>query len=53
MGFGNLNATIPDHIGHFYETREEWKKSIVAFLVTGLEAGDNCVYFLDPDQGDQ
>lgn len=53
LGFGNLNATIGDHIGHFYETREEWKKSIVAFLVTGLEAGDKCVYFLDPDQGDQ
>ena len=53
LGFGNLNATIGDHIGHFYETREEWKKSIVAFLVTGLEAGDKCVYFLDPDQGDK
>ncbi len=47
LGFGNLNATIGDHIGHFYETREEWKKSIVSFLVTGLEAGDKCVYFLD------
>ncbi len=53
LGFGNLNATIGDHIGHFYETREEWKKSIVSFLVTGLEAGDKCVYFLDPGQGDQ
>ncbi len=23
LGFGNLNATIGDHIGHFYETSEE------------------------------
>ena len=53
LGFGNLNANIGDHIGHFYETREEWKKSIVSFLVTGLEAGDKCVYFLDPGQEDQ
>ena len=52
LGFGNLNATIGDHVGHFYETREEWKKSIVSFLVTGLEAGDKCVYFLDPGRGD-
>ncbi len=53
LGFGNLYANTGDHIGHFYETREERKKSLVSFLATGLEAGDKCVYFLDPSQGDQ
>ncbi len=53
LGFGNLYATIGDHIGHFYETSEEWKKTVVSFLVAGLAAGDKCVYFLDPGQEDQ
>ncbi len=53
LGFGNLNATIGDHIGHFYETSEEWKETLVSFLVAGLESGDKCVYFLDPGQEEQ
>ena len=46
LGFGNLFASPGDHIGHFYENREEWKGVLVLFLQTGLAAGDKCVYFM-------
>ena len=46
LGFGNLFGSHGDHIGHFYETREEWKSVLVPFLQTGLTAGDKCVYFM-------
>ena len=46
LGFGNLFASPGDHIGHFYENREEWKGVLVPFLHTGLAAGDKCVYFM-------
>ena len=46
LGFGNLFGSHGDHIGHFYESREEWKSVLVPFLHTGLNAGDKCVYFM-------
>ena len=46
LGFGNLFASPGDHIGHFYESREEWNSVLVPFLHTGLAAGDKCVYFM-------
>ena len=46
LGFGSVSASIGDHIGHFYQTREEWKNVLVPFLRTGLAAGDKCMYFL-------
>ena len=46
LGFGNLFASPSDHIGHFYESREEWKSVLVPFLHAGLAAGDKCVYFM-------
>ena len=46
LGFGNLFASHGDHIGHFYESRDEWKSVLVPFLQTGLAAGDKCVYFM-------
>lgn len=48
LGFGNLYASAGDHIGHFYQTAEERTKVIVSFLRAGLEAGDKCVYFMNP-----
>ena len=40
LGFGNLYASVGDHMGHFYQTKEEWKNILVPFLKAGLEAGD-------------
>lgn len=46
LGFGGLSASIGDHIGHFYETREEWRALLIGFLTAGLQTPDNkCVYF--------
>ncbi len=46
LGFGGLSVSIGDHIGHLYETREEWKTLLVGFLAAGLQTPDNkCVYF--------
>ncbi len=53
LGFGNLFGSPGDHIGHFYESREEWKSVLVPFLHTGLKAGDKCVYFMSADASRQ
>ncbi len=46
LGFGDLSASIGDHIGHLYQTREEWRTLLVGFLAAGLQTPDNkCVYF--------
>jgi len=48
LGFGGLNASMSDHIGHFYQSREEWQEVLIPFLKTGLEAGDRCAYLVHP-----
>ncbi len=48
LGFGDLFVSAGDHIGHFYQTREEWKEILIPFLKEGLEAGDQCVYLMNP-----
>ena len=44
LGFGGLRASVGDHIGHFYRTREDWSGLAVPFLKAGLEARERCVY---------
>ncbi len=53
LGFGDLYAAAGDHIGHFYQTREEWKELLVPFIRTGLKAGEKCVYVISPGSGRQ
>ena len=48
LGFGDLQASVGDHIGHFYQTFDECKEILIPFLCEGLKAGDKCVYFLEP-----
>ena len=48
LGFGNLYASAGDHIGHFYQTAEERTNVVVDFLRAGLEAGEKCMYFMNP-----
>lgn len=43
LGFGQLYASVGDHIGHFYESSEEEQEVLVSFLKTGLEGRDKCV----------
>ena len=49
LGFGGLHASIGDHIGHFYRSREEWRLLVVGFLKAGLEASEKCVYLRGSD----
>ncbi len=51
LGFGNLYASVGHHIGHFYQTREEWKNLAAPFLQTGLESGEKCMYFISAERG--
>jgi len=44
LGFGNLYASIGDHVGHFYRTTEEWREIVVSYYKVGLESGEKCVY---------
>ncbi|MCI0428089.1 MAG: MEDS domain-containing protein [Nitrospiraceae bacterium] len=46
LGFGNLHASPGDHIGHFYQTREEWGEVVIPYVRAGLEAGEKCVYLI-------
>ncbi len=48
LGFGGLYASVGDHIGHFYQTGEERTNLVVSFLRAGLEAGEKCMYFMNP-----
>ncbi len=43
LGFGDLYGSPGDHIGHFYETKEECKEVLVSFLKAGLEEDEKCV----------
>ena len=51
LGFGNLYASIGDHIGHFYETGEEGQEVLIAFLRAGLQGRDKCVCLVAPGDG--
>ena len=53
LGIGELHVSTGDHIGHFYETREEWAEVLGSFLKTGLEAGEKCVYLMSPGPGER
>lgn len=53
LGFGNLYVSPGDHIGHFYQTRAEWRDLVVPFLEAGLGAGEKCVYLLTPGPATQ
>ncbi|MCH7565399.1 MAG: MEDS domain-containing protein, partial [Gemmatimonadetes bacterium] len=48
LGFADLYASPGDHIGHFYQTAEEWKELLIPFLQKGMQAGEKCVYFMEP-----
>jgi hypothetical protein len=49
LGFSGLYVSMRDSVGHFYQTRDEWRDVLIPFLKAGLEAGDQCIYLLAPD----
>ena len=53
LGIGEMHVSTGDHIGHFYETREEWAEVLGSFLKAGLKAGEKCVYLMSPGPGEE
>ena len=49
LGFANLTASVGDHIGHFFQTSEEWRAVLIPFLKGGISAGHGCIYVTSPD----
>ncbi|MBU4534261.1 MAG: PAS domain S-box protein [Euryarchaeota archaeon] len=44
----DLEALKPhEHLGLIYNTRQEWKETIVPFIKLGLEKGEKCAYIMD------
>lgn len=48
LGFGDLSALPGNHVAHFYRTVDEWMGLLVAYHKAGIEAGDKCVYLMNP-----
>lgn len=46
LGFAGLRASLGDHIGHFFEDRDEWLQVARGFLSAGVSRGDRCVYLI-------
>ncbi len=42
---GNLKPH--DHLCLIYESREEWRETVVCFVSSGLERGEKCIYVVD------
>ncbi len=49
LGLANLSASVGDHIGHFFQTSEEWRAVLIPFLKGGISAGHGCIYVTSPD----
>ena len=43
LGFGDVYASRGDHIGHFYQTKQEQRDILSAYLKAGLDADETCV----------
>ncbi len=43
LGFGDVYASPGDHIGHFYQTKQEQRDILSAYLKAGLDADQTCV----------
>jgi len=50
LGISDLYVRVGEHIGHFYQTREEGKAVLTAFLKAGLEMSEKCVYLTSPER---
>ena len=43
LGFGGVYASAGDHIGHFYQTKQEQRDILSAYIKAGLDADETCV----------
>jgi hypothetical protein len=53
LGFGDITASVGDHIGHFYKGAAQRFSVLGPFIGAGLQRADQCVCISSPDVADQ
>ena len=53
LGFGDVTASVGDHIGHFYRGSDQMFSVLGPYVAEGLRRGDKCVIISSPDTEDQ
>ncbi len=53
LGFGDVTATIGDHIAHFYRTRDQKFDVLGPYIAEGIRGGDRCLLHCSPEDGKQ
>ncbi len=51
LGFEDLRARPGDHIGHFFETEDQWLEVARGFITSGVRAQHRCMYVME--EGDR
>ena len=52
LGFGDVTATVGDHIAHFFRGDDQRFSVLGPYVETGLRRGDRCVFIARPDDGE-
>jgi len=52
LGFGDVTASVGDHIAHFFRGDDQRFSVLGSYLETGLQRGDRCVFISRPDDGE-
>jgi len=53
LGFGNVTASVGDHIAHFYKGADQRFSVLGPYIATGLRRGDQCAFISSPDVAEQ
>ena len=53
LGFGDVTASVGDHIGHFYRGSDQMFSVLGPYVAEGLRRGERCVVISSPDTADQ
>lgn len=53
LGFGDITASVGDHIGHFYKGAAQRFSVLGPFIGRGLQGSEQCVCISSPDVADE
>lgn len=53
LGFGDITASVGDHIAHFYRGSNQRFNVLGPYIAEGIRRGDKCVLISSPEQADQ
>lgn len=51
LGFGGVDASVGDHIAHFFRGDDQRFSVLGPYIETGLRRGDRCVFISRPEVG--